>query len=215
MMLLKFGARRHLEEFRRDGLLYMRPQACFAKLENDPVRGDRFETTDQIHQPKDVKSLTVTNNVTGQVITIDPEDMAGPISIRLSKTPHCNLFCMFSVTKAIDGPFVDEQCFEFGDAFIVVLNTREFINRICKAAKSAGFGYAHGLVEYYDSDSYSGETGPFRKPATFAYQQEFRFSIEPGSEHPVRIVVGCLNDITTTVYPLKDINRIVDFSPRC
>jgi hypothetical protein len=190
----------------------MNPQAYFADLENDAVRGDRFEDTDRIHQPKDVKVITITDNATGRVITINPEDMRGPLSIRLSERSPCNLFCMFSVTEAVDGPSVDERNFAFGDSFLIVLNTQEFVDRIYRAAKSSGFRCTYGLVEYYDADTYSGKTGPFRKPSFFAYQREFRFAIEPGSRQPVQIVAGNMEDITTPVYALSDINRIVDFS---
>jgi hypothetical protein len=211
MVLLKFGQRQHLEEFRRDGLLYMNPQQYFADLEGDLARGDRFEGTDQILQPKDIRHIRIEDNVSGEVVMIRPEDMAGPVSIGLGKRPACNLFCMFAVTKPVDGPFVDERCFGFGESFTLVLNTQEFINRICAAARAAGFGYAHGLVQYYDADGYSGDTGPFRKPLIHAYQQEFRFLLEPGSRQPIRLTAGCLEDITTPIHTLADINRIVDF----
>jgi hypothetical protein len=211
MVLLKFGQRQHLEEFRKNGLLYLNPEKYFTDLEDDIVRGDRFEGTDQIHQPKDIRHLRIENNVTGSVVMIGPEDLAGPISVRFSKSPPCNLFCMFSGTKPVDGPFVSERNFGFGDSFILVLNTQKFIDRICTTAKKAGFGYTYGPVEYYDADGYSGETGLFRKPSTFAYQQEFRFAIEPGSLQPIRMVAGSLEDLTTPVYSLLDINKIVDF----
>jgi hypothetical protein len=47
MVLLKFGRGQHLEEFRRDGRLFMNPQKYFADIEGDAVRSDRFEGTDQ------------------------------------------------------------------------------------------------------------------------------------------------------------------------
>ena len=214
MVVLKFGKRQHLEEFRRDGLLYMSPQGYFADLEGDLVRGDRFEGADQVHQPKDIRHIRIENDVSGDVVMIKPEDLGGPVSISFGKRPPCNLFCMFAVTQAVDGPFVDERNLGFGDSFILVLNTQEFVNRICTAARAAAFGYTYGLVEYYETDGYSGETGPFRKPSTFAYQQEFRFSIMPGSREPVRLVVGSLEDITTPIHPLADINQIVDFGTK-
>lgn len=57
-MLLKFSKRQFLEEF-RNGYLYMKPQADFAKMENDPVRGDRVETVDEIFQQHDIKSFRI------------------------------------------------------------------------------------------------------------------------------------------------------------
>jgi hypothetical protein len=118
---------------------------------------------------------------------------------------------MFSVTAPTDGPFVDERNYAFGDSFIIVLNTQEFINRACAAAHAAGFNFSSGLITYYDKKAYSGETGLFAKPSTFAYQQEFRLAVDPGSSQPVRLRIGNLTDITTPTHSLPDINQLVDF----
>ena len=80
LVLFKFGERTHLEEFRK-GILHMNPQRYFSKLENDCVRTDRFEGFDQIHQPKDVTSLRITDKATGTEIMIGPEGLAGPLAI--------------------------------------------------------------------------------------------------------------------------------------
>jgi hypothetical protein len=68
------------------------------------------------------------------------------------------------------------------------------------------------LVEYFNPDTYSGEVGPFRKPSSFEYQQEFRIIITPGTVEPVKLKVGNLKDITTTIYSLADINKLVEFN---
>jgi len=210
-VLFRFSKRQYLEEFRRDGVLYMNTLRYFAKLESDPIRGDRFEDSDKIHQPSNVRHLRITDNKSGKVITFGPEAIAGPVLIGLGKRPVCNVFCMFSITGRINVPLVDERAFEFGDSFVVILNTQEFINRVRAAADRSGFRCSYGLVEYYDETSYSGDTGPFRKSDRFAYQREFRFLIEPGSRQPIKLVVGSLEDLTTPLYPLAEINRIVEF----
>ena len=75
-----------------------------------------------------------------------------------------------------------------------------------------GLKEQHDLVEYYTLDKYSGETGPFRKPSYFAYQSEFRLIVRPGIALR-KMVIGNLDDITSDVLPLPEINRIVDLSP--
>ena len=60
MVLFKFGARAHLEQFRKNGFLYMKSSTYFSELERrplcpaiaDPVRADRFEGTYWIFHPK-------------------------------------------------------------------------------------------------------------------------------------------------------------------
>jgi hypothetical protein len=207
---LKFGKRLHLEQFRNNGLLYMKPQVYFSKLEADPVRKDRFEGTDKIFQPDALKHLTIENNVDGRKIVISPADMAGPLLMSMGKS-LCNIYCMYSVTQTSIGHAVDERNYAFGDSFTIVLNTKEFLARVRSATKAAHFACEYRLVEYYDPDTYSGETGPFRKSSAYAYQNEFRLIVRPGSTGPIELTVGSLLDITTPIHPLSDINDLVDF----
>jgi hypothetical protein len=100
----------------------------------------------------------------------------------------------------------------FGDSFIIVLNTQAFIDRVCAAAVVAGFECQYRPIEYYDVNTHSGETGPFRKPSHFAYQQEFRFALSPGVKTPVRLTLGDLTDITSPIHALSDINTLVTWS---
>jgi hypothetical protein len=192
-------------------LLYLNPLTYFCKLESDPVRADRFEGTHHVFQPASLKKFTITNNVDGSEIVIPPSDLAGPILVALNSDSSCNAYCMFAVTRPVQGPLVDERVLGFGDAFVIVLDTQKFIDRFCTAAKTAGFGYEYRLVEYYDPDMYSGKTGPFQKPSTFDYQQEFRMILRPGGAEPIRLVVGSLLDITTPIHSLSELNSIVDF----
>jgi hypothetical protein len=207
MILFKFGQRQHLDPFRSAGRVYMSPQSDFAGLESDLVRGDRLEDTDQIHQPRNIAELRIDD------LTLLPADLAGPVYVRLSESTPCNLFCTFAVIGAVVGPFVDERNFGFGDSFIILLDAGVFIDRMRRAASSVGFRtFSHGMVEYYDAQTYSGPTGPFRKSSAFAYQQEFRIAVEPGASKPVVLSLGSLADITSTIHPLSDVNRIVDLT---
>ena len=53
--LLKFGEKKYLQECRNDGLLYMSSLAEFAQLESDMARGDCFEGSTTIIQPKHIE----------------------------------------------------------------------------------------------------------------------------------------------------------------
>src|SRR5580658_10036414 len=160
MILMKFGKRQHLEEFRESGLLHMNSDAYFSSLEGDAVRADRFEGSDRIVQPHTLRHMTIESN-DGIKIVIPPEHMVGPLLIGLGKRPRCNLFCMFAVTRPIDGVLVDERNFQFGDSFVLVLNTQKFIDRVCSAVNAASLTCKYQLVEYYDAETHSGETGLF------------------------------------------------------
>lgn len=214
--LLKFGAKQHLEELRKDGLLYMSPLASFAKLESDMVRDDRFEGTTRIVQPKHIGEFVIDTGKAGLgKLNVNPSELAGPVRIGLHQTASCNVYCLFAVTGPVDGELVDRQNFQFGDSFVLFLNPTEFLNRVVATARKAGFSYLeHRLVEYYDGDDYSGETGRFRKRSLFSYQNEFRIVVEPGTEAARRLIIGGLTDITSEVLPISEVNEILDFSTR-
>jgi len=205
-LLLKFGQKQHLEEFRHDGLLFMTPLADFVKLEESETgRGDSFEGTATIIQPKHLGKLTIdTGNANLGMIAAEPEDLAGVVRVRLRKTASCNVYCMVAVTNLVDGELVPNEVTGLGDWFVIVTNIHEFLCRVLSAAKDESNSVnqlEYGLVEYYDADDYSGETGRFRKRSRFAHQREFRIVVEPGFDVPRKLCVGSLLDITTEVLP--------------
>src|ERR1700691_3143194 len=106
-ILLKFGKRQHIESFRREGVLYMNSSHYFSVLEDDHVRTDRFEGTDQIQQPHDFAHIRVESVDDGKVLWIKPEDLGGPVLLNFGRSSH-NIFCMFAVGHAGNGFFVDE-----------------------------------------------------------------------------------------------------------
>jgi hypothetical protein len=209
-ILFKFGRRVHLDSFRKDGMLYMNPQTAFSKMENDCIRGDKFEGTTHIHQPANIIRGTI-EDANGLKITLYPGNFVGPLQVKTSDRPSYNVYCMFSMPDVVDGPSVDERNSKFGDAFIVVLRSATFIERVCAKAAERGFQCTYRLVEYYDEETHDGETGPFLKPSRFAYQNEFRFAISPGDIKPICLEVGSLLDITSEILPLARINELIKF----
>lgn len=214
-VLMKFGKREHLEALRDHGLLYMNPQGYFAEVEDDAVRRDPFEGTDRIYPPSGIERLVIKGPCdeagTIQEIVIPSSHLAGPLSVTLTTTHRYNLFCMYGLQAPLTPPFVDERNFQFGDSFILMLNTQAFLNRACAAIEAAGFGYEARFVSHYDATTHSGETGVFRKPLEFDYQREFRIAVWPGLVEPLQLRIGDLRDITSPVLPLAEINQIVDF----
>jgi hypothetical protein len=209
-VLFKFGKRKHLESLRKDGSLYMRPQTCFSKMESDCVRGDQFEGTTHIHQPKCITQMTIEDSH-GHTMVLFPGNFVEPLQVTTTDRPSYNVYCMFSVTEVVDSPLVDERNCKFGDSFVVVLRSATFIERVCAKAAESGFKCEYELVKYYNEKTHDGETGPFRKPSRFAYQNEFRFAISPGSTGAITLLVGSLLDITSEILPSARINELVKF----
>jgi hypothetical protein len=210
LALLKFGDRCWLEKF-RSGQLYLNTWKHYAELEDDPVRADRLENIDVIVQPRDLRSVRFTDPKTGQVIELR-EHLSGPLLINKGIRAY-NVFCVFSLpTTLVGNPSVDHRNFAFGDSFTIILDSQKFLDRVQKAANAAGFALDCNLVEYYDADAHTGDVGPFRKSSIFEFQREFRVIITPGSIGSIILELGNLEDITTPIYPLAEINQLLEFT---
>jgi len=212
--LLKFGAKNHIQDFRDNGLLYMNTLAAFSKLEADMARGDCFEGSTTIIQPKHAEIVFDASKIGFGTFAVNPMELTGPVRIALQKTVSCNIFCLFAITQPTDVELVDKKNLCFGDSCVLILNPTEFMKRVFHAAIEAGLSPSCALVEYYDANEYSGETGRFRKRSIFAYQKEYRIAVEPGSHEPIILRTGSLIDITSDIMPLSEVNQRLDFSSR-
>ncbi len=196
-ILLKLGKREHLEMLRK-GLLHMNTLDYFNKLEEDRARGDPFEGTDAILQPQHVRHFIIEPQVPGVgPHRVDPQGLVGPVRIGRKRTSACNIFCMCIVTEPIVGPIFPDGHEWFGDHFVLFTDTQEFLDRVVSAASRQGLNLHANLIKYYDESGYSGETGRFRKRSCFAYQREYRITIEPGLDGPRRFEIEDLTDITS------------------
>jgi hypothetical protein len=210
LILFKFGKREHLQQF-REGLLYMNTSAHFAVLEADAPRSDPLEGTTHIIQPRDIRSMTLEVPALNLKTIILPTDLASAITSADEKDA-CNIFCMFAVKYPVMGAFgpdADPRNYQFGDSFVVVMNTFEFLNRVQIGASVAGLRRRTALVKYNDPKAYSGDTGPFWKSSNFAYQNEFRIIVTPTSTHVIELLIGDIHDITSPICPMTAVNSCV------
>jgi hypothetical protein len=211
LILFKFGAPEHLRLFREQGLLYMKSLRYFAEKEANSARNDKFEGTSNIIQPWDVGEFVIEHPLVGKHV-VDPSELAGPVSLRLDRDASLNVFCMFAVTEPQES-LSHRENLEFGSSFVLVRNTQEFLDRVAKTAKMEGLQVTAGMVKYFDEHKYSGRIGPFLKPSRFGHQREFRLVASPGIPDVRELIIGSIEDITTPVLPLAEIDSIVDFTP--
>lgn len=212
--LIKFGEKEHIQEFRNSGLLYMNTLAVFTQLESDMARGDCYEGSTTIIQPKHLEMVIDASKIGFGTHTVNPHELVGPVRIGRQSTASCNIYCMFAITKPTDEELVDRRILQFGDSLVLVLNPAKFLKRVFQAALLAGLRPSCALVEYYDANEYSGETGRFRKRSIFNYQNEYRIVVEPGANAPLKLYVGSLIDITSEIIPSSEANQRLDFSTK-
>jgi hypothetical protein len=211
-ILIKLGLREHLEMLMA-GLVYMNPLKYFPDLNDGGVRGDLLEGTDSIIQPQHVADFRIESGIEGiGGITVNASDLTAPVHIAKQRTSACNLYCMFAVTEAIDGPIFSADHRKFGDSFVLVTNTNEFLRRVGNATQAFNLSATGGLIEYIDKSTHSGGIGRFRKDKEYAHQREFRIVVEPGSVDPIKLQVGDLSDITSEVIPIEDADSVLHFS---
>ena len=185
----------------RNGLLYMNTLAFFTSLEADQARGDSREGIDYIYQAGDCE-LVLDHGIPGleRIRCTAASGLAG-VHIRKQRTSSCNIFCMFAVNKPIEGSLFPKSRQWFGDSFVIITDTQEFLSRVVAAAKHQGLQGKCQPVRYYDDKEYSGDVGRFRKSSIFAYQSEYRIALETGVQRPFHFEIGDLTDITSDVFP--------------
>jgi hypothetical protein len=206
MILMRVSARPYLEEMRLSGLIYMNPAKFFHNLENQ-AQGDRFEGSQWVIQPKDGGNLYLGDRKQGQAVVFTPEEIVGPVS---AYTRGHNIFCMYSVSRPTDLFPVNDRINEFGDSFILVTNTLEFVRRLCEASENAALPFQAGLVKYQDFSTYSGDTGLFVKALEYEWQREYRFVVYTGKGEPLKLYLGNIEDITTPVLSMDKLHEILD-----
>jgi hypothetical protein len=212
LVLFKFAQEEHLTALRHQGLLHMKTMRHFGEAEKEnPARGDRFEGASQIFQPADVK-MTFAHPQAG-THEVDSGDLVGPVILSNNFGAERNIFCMFSLTEPTTTRTVlHADHMHFGSHFILILNRGEFFERINRELLRLGLSGTRGSVTYYDKSSYSGRVGPFQKPNSFAYQQEYRIVVWPGEVPSRNLMIGDISDITSPIHPLSDFDKLVDFS---
>ena len=199
--LIKFQRKDRIESLRA-GHMYFSPLNVFRKYEDtsgNKVIGDEREGMMPIQH----------------AVFEDAETHEfSPVNNALIKTRNSDdyVFCFFGMKDdATHFTFSEEQkakIREFGDTALLILDFDEFVERVKKAALSAGFSGHYGRVKYYDDESDNVNmmlcsingmwNFAFYKPQDYEYQQEYRFLLERNGkpdDHWI-LELGSLDDIT-------------------
>jgi len=196
----------HADQFVR-GNIYCNTLRKFKKMEDKrfPGRADSDEGTTRWLQPDEVDIQIAGVRVTG---------LAGPVQVQMNWLNDVHVFCMvaghtgtldvqyFSTEDLRQELIIPRGCLDLGQHLVMVTDVTEFINRMDAAVQETDYRYAHGLVKYYDPETFHGEfrnmEAVFRKQDHYSYQREFRFAFETGrmDNHPLTIEIGDISDIT-------------------
>lgn len=213
-----FEKKEYAEDFIK-GKLFLNRVSYFKKIEDKENRGDKHEATDAWLQPANSK-ITIGN------IEIKSEDIALPVSIQHEHHNNLHLFCLYAAytdkfqniseknfeefKKEIE---INEECLALGNYAVIILNSKLFLKRFVSSVQKYNYTGKGQLVKYYNPKTFHGffkEDPVFYKQTQYAYQKEFRFSIDTGTigEDHIIMDLGDLSDITCISSP-NEINRLL------
>ena len=155
----------HADDFVR-GRIFANSLSRFKQIEGDDRSGrmDRNEGTSAWFQPDKGGRLVIN----GMDIS---DDLAGPLQIQMSWLNPLNIFCIHAVhsgdlnlvnlsndnieTLRQELKFPD-ACLSLGKHAVIVRDMGEFRDRMRSSARENGYGFARGLVQYYDPETFHG-----------------------------------------------------------
>lgn len=202
-----------------NGKLYANKLSYFKRLEegDSAGRGDEHEGTIAWGQPGKIRI-----EISGYDIS---NDLAEPVSLSSNRLDQFNVLCLYAacirdsgrdqpknLSEIRDHVQIPEKCNQLGAFAILIRNGPEFMRRIVESAKVYGYREAHGLVKYYDPNTFSGNflgiSGAFMKQDKFRYQSEYRVVFETGnlSDEAVILNIGSISDIAMPT-TISEINR--------
>jgi hypothetical protein len=190
--LVKFGKYDNICQLREEGLLYMNNLPYFWQIEDENLRGDKFDSVVQALKGK--SGIMVDENKPEDIFTISNWEIR-----ELPKHPELiNVFCMCAVRPSFGTFPVDKRNHQFGEYALVFVNPQEFTNRISTQLQSQHISHKANLVEYI-SNYPEGKIGPFKKREKYNYQSEWRLICFNGPGKERRVNVGSIQDICKIV----------------
>jgi hypothetical protein len=206
--LIKIGKKEHIENLRNRGFLYLNTLDFFKEMEKDEQRKDIHEGIQRIEQittleiswedkkfefRKDSKEGTLSS---GQFRITNP-NVKGNIYSMIGVKPE-----LFELHDSLD-----KMNAEFGDAYLLITNTKEFIRRIESEIKKRKLNFKFGVVKYYDEQKFNGDLDAFCKPKKFEHQSEVRIFIESNKNEPLILEIGSVADISK-IYEISQFEKM-------
>lgn len=196
---IKFGSLEHLIELKEKGILYCNPINYFIKIEDNFLRGDPMENVTEMMymESGDMILSPVGEQPSINSTTLPFKDFY--LKGRIIE-PFGNLFCLTAI-NILEKPFgqvftVNERNKEFGEYFLLIHNTKEFLNRIKEKLEQLKMRYQAEKVKYLDFSKFNGKKSVFEKDLIFSYQQEWRLFLGNKKDEPIKIDLGSLEELS-------------------
>lgn len=190
LAFLKFGSLENMTDLLENGTIYMNPIQYFRKIEDEELRGDKYEGASKI-----INSLPGTFKIPN----IEREFSYQKLHLVESyKEVLGNIYSLYCISShGFPNPFdfkVDLRNNRFGQHCVIIKDNQYFLDSIEKELKRQGLKFHHGFIKYYNREEKCGNLTLFEKPNEFEYQKEFRFYVENDNLEPICINIGSLKD---------------------
>ena len=194
--LYRRGKHEHIQALYENGDLYINTIDSIRKCDQNEDRSDAYDGISSrnflgdikvkiCEVGQDINKYGIPSNGNNCVIFNDNIDKG-------------NIYCLSGIfTEHLSGERNDLEfnTRAFGESLILILNPREFINRVLDALKINGFENVQYMRVSYYSNEYSGNIGFFKKHEKFQHQNEFRIFIPNNQNELIKISIGSLKDI--------------------
>lgn len=190
-MFLKFGQEKHINDLYNNGTIFMNAIQYFRKIEDNELRGDRYEGVSKVKNYPAGQFEIPAINFKGNYLSLQIREAYD--------TVVGNIFSLYCISShGWDNPNdfkIDEKIKKFGSHCLVIKDNVKFLSLIEKKLKELKVKFNHGFVNYYDKDKVNREITIFEKPLEFEFQKEFRFYVARKSDKPFVFSIGSLADI--------------------
>jgi hypothetical protein len=202
-LFAKFGDKKHLEKLQKEGHFFCNTITYFSNLEDNNVRGDKFESTFKFKYAENlILQLKDADNPKAEWKRLKVTNM---LYQEYYKQSLGNLFCMSAFQLS---PQENVSVFSFDKRFynyehaLIIHNQVVFFDRLKKAASTLQFRVCGNLVEYFDLQKYSGERTLFQKDLKYSWQEEFRIIIYTNKyleNDPFEFSIGSIEDMSEII----------------
>ena len=191
------------------GTMFANPLSYFKQLERRDIRRDTDEGIMTMPLTDGFK-LELTSNAMDETIVMTRDDLVEPLTLRTKWFDAINLFCMHLIDFQRAGNTgtlkIPSRASCFGRYTVVILDVREFINRLRKAVNKAGYTLIYGPVKYYDPavgihTNLTTLEPIFTKRNDYQGEQEFRIAIDRRLvvSTPLKLDIGSIDDIAKLI----------------
>lgn len=187
---LKFGSLENMTNLLENGTIYMNPIQYFRKVEDEELRGDKYEGASKIINslPGKFKIPNIEREFNYQKLHIVEsfEEVLGNIY---------SLYCISS--HGFPNPLdfeLDPRNHRFGTHCVMMKDNQYFLDALESELVKQGLKFRHGFVNYYDKEVKNGRVSLFEKPIEFEYQKEFRLYVENENIEPLKLNLGSLKN---------------------